>query len=128
MAHLFVDIRGPEQQRARVGVVEPRPMLEQPTWAVAMLAGSIYSLRGSAHETLRPDRLEPEPDRVDASSERPKASAPVLMQSVDADGVEHWIVVDEPGSRLRINGLPLMTGARVDLSDPFGRNAEWQGG
>jgi len=118
MAHVFVNIRGPEQQRTGGRGVEPRSTIEQPTieqsnWAVAILEESIYSLRGSADETLRPERLGAEAGRADTRSARPKANAPLLMQSRDAEGVEHWIVIDEPVSRLRINGVPLVTGARV---------------
>jgi hypothetical protein len=112
MAHMFVYIQDPEHQRTKVADVETHSSVDRSGWAVAMLAENIYSLRGSAHETLRPGRMGPEA-RTDEHRTRSGANAPLLMKSCDAEGVERWIVIDAPGSRLRVNGIPLVTGVRA---------------
>jgi hypothetical protein len=106
MAHIFVDIREPGNERTVGEGAEQNQMPEKPGWAVAILADNAYSLGGSETETLRPDRLGPESDRAEATS-------PLLMNSRDVDGVECWIVVDKAGSGLRVNGVRVTTGARV---------------
>jgi hypothetical protein len=77
-------------------------------WLVAPLEGDAHILSGDADTPLRP-RVLVEQDGSDADL----TTHPVILRVADSSDDECWVVIQTPGSSLRVNGTALVTGVRA---------------
>ena len=76
-----------------------------------------------------PVQLTPDcPLPLAAREQMSAVSGPVLMPRHDSLGDERWVLICQAGSRTLVNGLPVVSGARVladrDQLDPARRNVD----